>query len=601
MNLPPPFVPEESVMSGAGASSGIAIGPARVHTRRDLHVPDYRVRPEAVEREIIRLSKAKDAVREKFTHSRESLPPELAAQAGILDAHLMLLDDPAVTAKNIESIKKDRRNAEQAVLVTIREVTAILEKLDDPYIRSRMSDVEMVGYAIVSALTGEGAADVPDAPEGSILIMEDISPAEMSRLIGSPIAGLATENGSHTSHTAIVAQAIALPAVLGVGAGTLTRGVNNGDTVIVDGCSGHVIVRPNADAINFYRSRQKMEQSFNAEIVRCAHLPALTLDDRRIAMMGNMELMEELPAILSYGGEGIGLYRTEFMYLNRDTVPTEDELFSIYKKVVESIAPHPVIIRTLDVGGDKMPARARNGTGRKTPSPTALIGNQALGLRGIRYCLRHHKVFKSQLMAILRASIFGDVRIMLPMISSVDEVKMAKAALSDAQKTLAAEGVEYAQSIPLGIMLEVPATVFIAHELAKEADFFSIGTNDLIQYTLAVDRGNPEVQDMYQPLHPAILRMIKVLLDLGRAENIPVSICGDMAAGYVTAPILAGLGAEILSMPSAAIPRIKRILRMSSAKELTAWAAETMNAPSATLAAHIATRRMQAKFPELFQ
>ncbi len=573
MNLPPPFVPEESVMTGVGASSGIAIGPARVHSHRDLHIPNYRLRPDQVEGEFFRLNRAKDLVREKLISSRDALPPELQVQVGILDAHLMLLDDPVVVERNAKSIRRDRLNAEQAVLATIKEVTAILEKVDDPYIRSRISDVEMVGYSILSALTGDQASAGPDAPEGSILIMEDINPAEMSSLTTSRIAGVATESGSHTSHTAIVAQAIELPAVLGVGAGVLTRGINNGDTVILDGRTGHVIVRPDADAINFYRSRQKMEQSFKAEIVRCAHLPALTLDDRHISVMGNMELMEELPAILSYGGEGIGLYRTEFMYLNRQTLPTEDELFSVYKKVAQSAAPNPVVIRTVDLGGDKMPAHQdRGGRHKIMPHAAAGEGNQALGLRGIRYCLRHRKLFKSQLMAILRASVFGDVRIMLPMISSLDELKIAKSILNDAQKTLEAEGVEYADQVPLGIMIEVPATVFVARELARESDFFSIGTNDLIQYTLAVDRGNPEVQEMYQPLHPAILRMIKVILNIGREEGLPVSICGDMAAGYVTAPILVGLGADILSMPSSAIPRIKRIIRMSASEELAAWA-----------------------------
>jgi phosphotransferase system enzyme I (PtsI) len=291
------------------------------------------------------------------------------------------------------------------------------------------------------------------------------------------------------------------------------------------------------------------------------------------------------------------------MYMNRDTLPTEDELFSVYKKVVESAAPNPVVIRTLDLGGDKMPApRDKNGRERKNRPPVPPgEANQALGLRGIRYCLRHRKIFKTQLMAILRASKFGDARIMLPMISGLDELKMAKAVLGEAQKTLEAEGIAFAKDIPLGIMIEVPATVFVARELARESDFFSIGTNDLIQYTLAVDRGNPEVSEMYQPLHPAILRMIKTILTIGREENIPVSICGDMAAGYVTAPILVGLGADILSMPSSAIPRIKRILRMSSAEELAAWAGEAMGAVSASQATSAATRHVRAKFPELFQ
>ncbi len=600
MNLPPPFVPHESVLTGVGASSGIAIGPARVHSRRDLHIPSYRLRADEIEPEVERLARAKDEVREQLKHSRDSLPPELQAQIGILDAHLMLLDDPLLTVKETELIRKNRLNAEQSVLDAMKDVAALLEKVEDPYISSRVSDVEVVGYAILGALRGDKAPDAPDAPEGSVLIMDDISPAEMSRLAASRVAGLATEHGGHTSHTAIVAQAIELPAVLGLGTGALTRNIKDGDLVIVDGRSGHVIVRPAPDVVEFYQSRQKMEASLRAEIVRCAHLPALTLDDRRISIMGNMELMEELPGILSYGGEGIGLYRTEFMYMNREILPTDDELFAVYKKVVESAAPHPVVIRTLDLGGDKLPASLERSRRRKNRPPKAQ-GNDALGLRGIRYCLAHRKLFKSQLMAILRAARFGDARIMLPMISSPEEVRLAKDILLEAQKSLAAARLDYARSIPLGIMIEVPAAVFVARELAKEADFFSIGTNDLIQYTLAVDRGDPEVREMYQPLHPAILRMIKTILDIAREENTPVSICGDMAASYVTAPILVGLGAEILSMPCAAIPPIKRILRMSDSGELARWARETMSAHSAPQADGIAARYVQDKFPELFQ
>lgn len=588
MSLPPPFVPDESVMTGVGASSGIAIGPALVYSHKRRRLPNFHLSTSKMaEAEIIRMEKAKDAVRVKLIASRDSLPPELQSQAGIIDAHLLLLDDPVLHKKTSLLIRDEMYNAEQAVVKTIESVYAMMENVADEYISSRLTDVEMVGHYVISALLGEGAGEIQAPTEGCILVVPDISPAEMSKIAAARIGGLATETGGHTSHTAIVAQALELPAVVGVK--QLTAFVKNGDTIILDGRSGHVIIRPDKDTLDFYRTRQKMEYTFNAEIVRCSHLPAVTLDDCPVSVMGNLELMEELPAIMSYGGEGIGLYRTEFMYMNRKVLPTEEELFETYRRVVESMAPHQVIIRTLDLGYDKLLDNQR----------TSSDSNQALGLRGIRYCLRNRPLFKTQLRAILRASAFGEVKIMLPMISGIDELRRARYMLGEAQRSLEIDRLPYSSRIHLGIMIEIPATVFIVRELAGEADFFSIGTNDLIQYSLAVDRGNPDVAEMYQPLHPGILRMIKEVLEAGRETGTPVSICGDMAAGLVTAPILVGLGANILSMPPAAIPRIKRIIRMASQAELAGWAEDLMLSKTASEAAAKSLRNFNRRFPEL--
>jgi len=590
MTLPPPFVPDESVMTGVGASSGIAIGPALVYSHKRRRLPNFHLSTaKMAEAEIVRLEKAKDAVRVKLTASRDSLPPELQSQSGIIDAHLLLLDDPVLHKKTSSFIRDEMYNAEQAVVKTIEGVYAMMENVADDYISSRLTDVEMVGYSIISVLMGHGAGEMATPPEGSILVVPDISPAEVSKIAAARIGGLATETGGHTSHTAIVAQALELPAVVGVK--QLTAYVKNGDTVILDGRSGHVIIRPDRDTLDFYRTRQKMELSFNAEIVRCSHLPAVTLDDRSVNVMGNLELLEELPAIMSYGGEGIGLYRTEFMYMNRKILPSEEELFETYRRVVESMAPHQVVIRTLDLGYDKLLDQQR--------ASSLSDSNQALGLRGIRYCLRNRPLFKTQLRAILRASAFGEVKIMLPMVSGIDELRRARYMLGEAQRSLELDRLAYSSRIHLGIMIEIPATVFIARELAEEADFFSIGTNDLIQYSLAVDRGNPDVAEMYQPLHPAILRMIKEVLDVGRETFTPVSVCGDMAAGQVTAAILVGLGADTLSMPPASIPKIKRILRMASQAELAGWARDLMMSKTASEAAAKSLRHFNKRFPEL--
>ena len=595
MNLPPPFVPDESVLTGVGASSGIAIGPARVFSHKNLHIPDFRFPTHLlIEPELQRLEKARTAVREKLSASKASLPSELKSQAGIIDAYLLLLDDP-IFIKNIVTIIKDElRNAEQAVVRAIETISALLANVEDEYISSRLADIEMLGYSIIEALMGGSENVLFDAPEGSILVVHDINPSDVAKLAAAKAAGLATATGGHTSHTAIVAQAMEIPAVVGVK--NLVANVNNGDTIILDGRTGHVIIHPDEDSLNFYRTRQKMERSFNAEIVRSSHLPAITLDDRYINVMGNLELEEELPAIMSYGGEGIGLYRTEFMYMNRRELPSEEEQFDVYRRVVESVAPHPVIIRTLDLGYDKqLDESGRLNFGQESRQ------NQALGLRGIRYCLRNRPMFKTQLRAILRASAFGNVKIMLPMVSSIDELRKTRAMVTDIQHSLSKSAIAYASRIDIGIMIEVPATIFIARELASEAAFFSIGTNDLIQYSLAVDRGDPEVSELFQPLHPAILKMLQYVFEVSRQTETPVSVCGDMAAGEITAAILVGLGADTLSMPPAAIPKIKRIIRMASYSELCHWARDIANSKTAAEANTKAVRHVRGKFPELFR
>ncbi len=598
MNLPPPFVPDESLLSGVGASQGIAIGPARVYRHRTLRLPNIRLASlEQVENELARLEGAKDKVRERLTAAKDSLPPELKSQAGIIDAHLLLIDDPMIIKSTVNFIRQDYYNAEQAILKTMEHISHLLRNVADDYISSRLADVEMVASSLIGALLGHDAGEITDdLPEGSILVLQDISPSEMTKIAGSKLAGLATESGGLTSHTAIVAQALELPAVVGVK--SLVTNINNGDMIIIDGRTGHVVVRPENDVLDFYRGRQKMEQSFNAEIVRSSHLPAVTLDEEPINIMGNLELMEELPAIMSYGGEGIGLYRTEFMYLNRRVPPGEEELFAAYRKVVESCAPHPVVIRTLDLGYDKIPAQWDEGL--KKDDQTTFLPNQALGLRGIRYCLRNRRLFKNQLRAILRASVYGNVKIMLPMVSSLDELRKSRAILSEVERSLDREKIPYAPRIPLGIMIEVPATIFLAPEFAGEASFFSVGTNDLVQYTLAVDRSDPAVADMYQQLHPAILKMLKSIFTIGQDTTTPVSICGDMASGEVTAAILIGLGARSLSMPPASIPKIKRLIRMASLTEMEAWANDVLTAKTTNEATNRATNHIRRKFPELY-
>jgi phosphotransferase system enzyme I (PtsI) len=581
----------ELAVNAVGVSAGIAIGEALVLSRPRLRLPNYRLPDqELVDAEIGRLGQARDQVRDRLRAARAGLPAELRSQAGIIDAHILLLDDPLLAGEAGRLIQGERVNAEQAVFRTIEKITGLMATVEDAYISARLSDVEMLAHALISALMGNKAGRMPLIPAGSILVVRDISPAELMEVTESEagMAGLVTERGGRTSHTAIVAQALELPAV--VGARNIGSKINNGDTLIIDGRGGRVIVRPEQETLDYYRDRQALEWSFTAEIVRSSHLPALTLDDRRINILGNLELEEELPAILNYGSEGVGLYRTEFMYLNRKVPPTEDELFQTYSLVVKTMAPRQVVIRTLDLGNDKI-----------TAGSVSLNHNQALGLRGIRHCLSNRDIFRTQLRAILRASALGDLKIMLPMISSLDELRATRVLINEAEDSLRWEGAPHKAGLPLGVMIEVPATLFIARELAAEAAFFAVGTNDLIQYALAVDRANPEVSEMYQPLHPGILRMLKLVLDVGRDTDTPVSICGDMAADCLTAVVLMGLGAETLSMPPAAIPKIKRLVRMASLAEISSWAAEILTARTAGEAAALAVGHAADRFPELFQ
>lgn len=591
MNLPPPFVPYDSVLTGTGVSSGVAIGPAQVFIHRKKNFPCYRLDTlQQTNEELARFHAARAEVRCKLEVSREGLLPVLKSQAGIIDAHLMILDDPLVKAETTSFIREGRYNAEQAVLATTKKISSILAAVEDEYIRARVVDVEMVTQSILYALSGGEALERTALLENSILVMEDISPAEVFKLSRSHICGLATENGGRTSHSAIMSQALELPAVLGVK--DLISKINNGDLIILDGRTGHIIVRPDQVTLDFYQVRQRMERSFTAEVVRSAYLPALTLDDCSIKIMSNMELVEELPAVMSYGGDGVGLYRTEFMY-QRPQPPSEEELYSAYRQVVESVAPGSVTIRTMDLGYDKMPCF-------EAAEYHNLACSEALGLRGIRYSLKYRHIFKTQLRAILRASACGRVKIMLPMISCLEEIRETKIILGEVRCSLQKEGLDFSTEVPLGIMIEIPATIFLAPELAAESAFFSVGTNDLLQYSLAVDRANQDVAEMFQPLHPAVWRMLKTVVDVGLATSTPVSICGDMAADVVTAPLLIGLGVRVLSMPPAAIPKIKRLIRMASFEEMKGWTQEVLASSTAREASGRIMGSLSRRFPELY-
>jgi phosphotransferase system enzyme I (PtsI) len=560
---------KELVLKGINASPGICIGKAYHVDREGVEVVDrYPIPEQGVKKEIKRFKTAVQAAKHELRAVIENSPPELQ-KGHILETHLVLLNDKLLYGRTIETIDKERVNAEWALKSIVNQIRSVFHEMPDPYLKERVADITHVSNLVLRNLTGAKSESIGSIDKRVILVAHDLSAADTSQINLERIKGFITDLGGKTSHTGIIARSLEIPAVVGLE--TATREIRNDDLVIVDGTTGVVIARPSESTLIEYEERQAGYERYRAVLTRESHLEAKTRDGLHLDIFGNIELPEEVVSVLNYGGDGIGLYRTEFQYMNRTSFPTEEELFEGYKDVIEVMAPRPVTLRTLDINGDKALAL-------ETGPPEA---NPALGLRAIRYCLRRPEVFRTQLRAILRAAALGEVRIIFPMVAICSELQEAKRRLDEAAESLEKEGVPYRREIPVGVMIEVPAAVVMADLLAQEVDFFSIGTNDLIQYTLAIDRGNQQVSHLYQPLDPAVLRLIQHTADAGRERGITVGMCGEMASYPLYAPLLLGMGLEELSMNPAAIPAVKRMLRAVSAADSRAAAAEALKQPTA--------------------
>ncbi len=535
---------------GIGVSPGIAIGRALL-VEKVTSVFRVPIREEDVPGEIERFREALVRTRQDLGELKAKVSRSIGEEyASIFDAHAMIAGDPAFADKVIQKIELDCVNAEWALYEVQEELQARFESFEDEYLRDRGADVKDVGESLQKNLQGIAHHELSEIAHDVIILADDLTPSDAVHYNQRPIVGFATESGGRTSHTSIIAKSLFMPAVIGVP--RLTEVIDNEELVIVDGYEGTIVVNPTPALIEDYRSKVSRHEEYEKTLLLNRDEPAVTKDGRRVSLQANLELIEELSDAHKYGAEGVGLYRSEFLYIAKSPqLPSEEEHYDVYKRIAESVAPGAAIIRTFDLGGKKL---AREVMGSREDNPV-------LGLRALRLCMSHRDMFRTQLRALLRASVHGNIKIMFPLVSGIQELRQAKAFLKEIKAELDAEGIEYRRDLEVGIMIEVPSAAMTADVLATEADFFAIGTNDLIQYSLAIDRGNENVSYLYEPLHPAILRLVKFVLDSGKQAGIPVSMCGEMASDPLYAVVLLGLGLEMFSMNPSAIPMMKEVIR----------------------------------------
>jgi phosphotransferase system enzyme I (PtsI) len=469
--------------------------------------------------------------------------------ANIFDVHKMVLDDGAFIEETIRKIQNEHKGAETAVRVVTARYSEALAVVEDDYLRERVADVKDVARRVLRNLTGEVAHVLDGLREKSIVVASDLAPSETASLRKDLVMGFATDLGSSTSHTAIMARALGIPAVVGLG--DVTRRLNAGETILMDGTEGVILLNPSEKSLRKYGQLAEARKLIRDGLMSIRDEPATTLDGRSVVLSANLELIEEVPDVKRYGAEGVGLFRSEYLYISRNDLPGEDEQYEAYRDVASRLAPAPVIIRTVDLGGDKFASAV------KMPQEI----NPFLGFRAIRFCLAQPAIFKTQLRAILRASASGKIRIMYPMISNVDEVIRANGMLEECKAALRKEGAPFDEDIEAGVMIEIPSAALTADLLARHVSFFSIGTNDLVQYTLAVDRVNDRVAHLYEPTHPGVLKLIKATIDAGHGNGIWVGVCGQMAGDPLMTALLLGLGIDELSMVPSSVPLVKSVIR----------------------------------------
>jgi phosphoenolpyruvate-protein phosphotransferase len=553
----------ELVLQGISASQGIAYGPIFVYLQSDLEVPEYQVEQAKWPAEVARFEQALLKTRQQVQKIMSEVEKNLGEEeARIFDAHLLVLEDQALIAETIREFEKSRLNIEACFDRVARRYISAFEEIDDEYLRERGGDIRDVAQRVLGNLMGGGGAErLSKLAEKRIVVANDISPSDAASIDRSAAIGVVTDSGSKTSHAVIVARSMRIPAVVGLR--DLTTKVQAGDTMLVDGYEGLVILNPTESTLFRYGQIQRQKRNQEQKLLEANRLAAVTLDGYELTLRANIEKVEESALVKDYHADGVGLFRTEFLYLAATSIPTEEQQYEAYRSLATALAPAPVTIRTLDLGGDKPIASQAHLFPKEN--------NPFLGYRAIRFCLDHADIFKSQLRAVLRASAHGDVRLMYPMISGHDELRRANAVLAECKAELKAEGKAFDPRLRVGTMIEIPSAAMAADLLAKECDFFSIGTNDLIQYLLAIDRVNDRIAHLYEPTHPAVLRTLRHIVVEAHRAKIKVSVCGEMAGDPVFVALLFGLGVDELSMTPPLLPAAKYIIRnmkMTDARKL---------------------------------
>lgn len=555
----------EKVYQGTGVSAGVCRGQVIVLRRNRRVITRRDIAPEAVESEVKRFEHALVRTRMQITEIQRRVAQTMsAAEADIFDAHLLMLEDRVLLDEVFKVVREDKVCAEFAFHTASDRYIGVLEAVEDEYLRERAADLrDLTGRVLDNLLEVKEAFDLRRLSEPCILVGHDLSPSMTATLDKRMVLGFATDIGGPTSHTAILARSLDIPAV--VGTQRLSEELETGDYVLLDGYNGTVTLNPTDQTLFQYGQLAKIKASLNQKLAEIRHQPAITLDGRVIHLSANIEGINDVAAVKHHGAEGVGLFRTEFLYINRDSLPTEEEQFQVYRDVAAALHPAPVIIRTLDIGGDKFASQLQ----------LAHELNPFLGWRAIRFCLAQPELFRAQLRAILRASVGGNVQMMYPMISGLDELNQANRLLAECQAELRAANIPFDENLPVGAMIEIPSAVLVAPALARQVKFFSIGSNDLIQYTLAADRTNERVAHLYEPTHPAILRLIRMTVEAAHAQGIWAGVCGEVAGDPVLTALLIGLGVDELSTAPAVLDEVKYIIRrikLEEAKELADFA-----------------------------
>lgn len=564
----------EIVLKGHGVSPGVAVGPVYLVNNEEERYVERAIGEEEIEREISRFEDALIRTRSQLLDIQKRVSEAIGQEsASIFDAHMLVVDDRSFIEEVIKELRQRKKNVEAIVYLVANRYAEVLAQVADDYLRERASDLKDVSRRILRNLSGSSMSNLEDFPGPCIVVSNDLAPSDTAMMDRSKVIGFATDLGSQTSHTAIMARALEIPAIVGLH--DVSIRLKNGEQVLVDGTKGLFVLNPTAERLQEYGALKKVLAGLRGEMEGLHDLPAETTDGYQLDLVANIELPSEVEAVDHYGGEGVGLFRSEFLYLASDSLPSEDAQSKAYCMVAQKMNPRPVVIRTLDLGGDKFVSSV------KLPEEH----NPFMGWRAIRYCLAQPEIFKTQLRAVLRASAVGKVKLMYPMICQVEEVIAANKLLEEAKDDLRAEGAAFDEHIEVGSMIEIPSAALSADLIAPHVSFFSIGTNDLVQYALAVDRVNERVGYLYEPTHPAIIRLIRDTVKVAHKHGITVSVCGEMAGNPLMTPLLLGLGIDGLSMSPAFLPLVKKVVRSitySDAENL-AERVQTLSSGSAIL------------------